>query len=141
MQESDFRAKLTARIKEETKERQALEQQKFDIASQLKAVEKELEELDLALNVHDRLEGIEPELTELLNPQRLEHGTIADQCEVLLKEMGGITRTRDLVERLTKAGRLQTDYKIAYSAVWKALDRDRRFEKMARGEYALKSTR
>ena len=140
MPESDFRVKLTARITEATNERQALEQQKIDITRQLNAVQKELEELDLVLNVHDRLEGIEPELTALVNPQQFDHGTIADQCEVLLQEMGGIARTRDLVERLTRAGRLRTEYKVAYSAVWKALDRGRRFEKIARGEYALRSS-
>lgn len=140
MPDNDFREKLVSQIKEKRKAKQTLEQQRFEIQSQLRALDDELGELETSLSVHDRLMGVATSApsTANSNAKRFKRATTADSCAVLMKESGGHARVRDLMERLVKAEKLTTNYKTAYATVLKALQRDDRFERIARGEFALK---
>ncbi|MCL0081839.1 hypothetical protein M1N89_01270 [Dehalococcoidia bacterium] len=58
MPDNDFRGKLVNQIKEKRQVKQKLEQQRFEIQSQLKVLEDDLRDLESALSVYDRLTGI-----------------------------------------------------------------------------------
>lgn len=140
MPENDFREKLVSQIKERRKAKQTLEQERFEIQSRLRALDDELRELETSLSVHDRLMGRTPTVPTQAdsNAKRFKHATTADACAELMKELGGHAKTRTLMERLVKAGKLTGKYNTAYTTVLKALQRDGRFEQIARGEFALK---
>ena len=143
MPDNEFRDKLVSQIKEKRQDKQKLEQQRFEIQSQLKALDEELRGLESALSVHDRLMGIAsaPSSTPNSNARRFAKATIADSCAAIMREMGGYARIRDLVECLQKAGKLTSkDYRTAHSTVLKSLQRDKRFEHIERGAVALKET-
>lgn len=140
MPDNDFRQKLVDQIKEKKKEKQRVEQQRFEVQSQLRALDDELRELETSLSVHDRLMGITSPIpsTAHSNAKRFRNATAADSCATLMRELGGEAATRELMERLTKAGKLKAGYKTNYTTVLKALQRDERFEWVSRGRYRLK---
>lgn len=137
---NNFRPKLVEQIREKQERKKVLEQQRFELITEIKALEQELEQLETALGVHDQLMGIASPQTSRANSnaKRFQYATIADSCAAIMRELGGHAKTRELMERLTKAGKLTTNYKTAYSSVLKALQRDERFEQLGRGEFALK---
>lgn len=140
MPDNEFRQKLITEIREKEKAKKKLEQQRFEIQSQLRALDDDLKALETSLSVHDNLMGISsPKPSQAnSNSKRFKYATTADACVELMKELGGHAKTRTLMERLVKAGKLTSNYASAYTTVLKALQRDNRFEQIGRGEFALK---
>jgi len=137
MIQGDFRKKLLSMIESKKEELESLKQKKMAIQSQIRAIEEDLGELATSLAVHDRLMGISKDLTDKFDSIQTQRFTVADYCFQLMKEGGGNARVLDLMRNLKERDMLSKDYKIAYTTVLKALQRDNRFEKADKGIFRL----
>lgn len=99
---------------------------------------RDISEMDMAIAVFRRAVGLHADVppTDELDVLRYRNQTVAQSAYDITRNAGGRARVTDITKTLVRAGKLK-DSRVGYATVTKTLDRDQRFRKAGRGEYAI----
>lgn len=128
---------LAQRIKVKNKELSQWQTQRKEAEVGEEQCLREISEMEMAIAVLRRSLGLDaaPPSTDQLQAIRYRNQTVVKSCVEMLQAKGGRGRVADITKVLIAAGKLRG--RSAYSTVIKAMDRDRRFQKVGRGEFEL----
>ena len=128
---------LTQRIKARSKELSHWQAQREEAERREQQCAREITEMEMAMAVLRRSLGLDAPApsTEQLDLIRLRSQTVVLSCIEIMRANGGKGRVADITKTLIAAGKLRG--RSAYSTVIKTMDRDSRFHKTGRGEFAL----
>jgi hypothetical protein len=102
---------------------------------------REISEMEMAIAVFRKAIGLEAEAppTDEIDVLRFRSQTVAESCGYIMSKSGGRARVTDILRMLLRAGKLK-NYRSGYATITKTLDRDGRFRRVGKGEFALAAT-